>query len=111
VTSPPALEPHTLVLLRRPPDASDLPEDELDALQERHLAHLRAMRERGVILASAPVEDPPDPSLRGLCVYRTGLEESRRLAELDPAMQAGRLAVEVLTWWTPGTIGLSAAGG
>jgi hypothetical protein len=40
--------------------------------------------------------------LRGLTFYRTGsLEQSRRLAEADPAVRAGRLAVEIMTWYCP----------
>jgi uncharacterized protein len=29
------------------------------------------------------------------------LEESRRLAEDDPAVRAGRLAVEIMAWYCP----------
>ena len=32
--------------------------------------------------------------------YRTDLDETRRLAESDPSVQAGRMAVDVMTWWT-----------
>jgi hypothetical protein len=32
---------------------------------------------------------------------RTGLEETRRLAEEDPSVQAGRMAIEAITWLTP----------
>jgi uncharacterized protein len=40
--------------------------------------------------------------LIGLTFYRTGpLEESRRLAEADPAVRAGRLTVEIMTWYCP----------
>jgi hypothetical protein len=46
----------TLVLLRRPPDAPDLSDDELEALQAGHLAFLDAMRERGVLAAAGPFE-------------------------------------------------------
>jgi hypothetical protein len=38
--------------------------------------------------------------LRGFCLYRTDVEETRRLAESDPSVQAGRMAVDVMTWWT-----------
>jgi hypothetical protein len=34
-------------------------------------------------------------------VYTTSLEEARALAGNDPAVLAGRLAVDVFTWWTP----------
>ena len=41
-------------------------------------------------------------SLRGLTFYRTGsLEQARQLAEADPAVQAGRLAIEIMTWYCP----------
>jgi hypothetical protein len=41
-------------------------------------------------------------SLRGLTFYRTGsLEQARQLAEADPAVRAGRLAVEIMTWYCP----------
>lgn len=89
-----------LVVLRRPADAPDLPEDELDRLQEQHLAHLAAMHEQGHLAVYGPFSDQPDESLRGMCLYRTSLEETRSLAEADPSVRAGRLAVDVLTWWT-----------
>jgi uncharacterized protein len=92
---------HTLVLLRRPPDAPDLPEAELEKLQAAHLAHLSAMRERGAMAVAGPFDDQADESLRGLCVYTVPPEEARRLAEQDPSVRAGRMKPEVLTWFTP----------
>jgi uncharacterized protein YciI len=94
------LESYTFVLLRRPPDAPDLPGDELERLQQQHLAHLDAMAERGAMLFAGPFSDQPDESWRGLCLYVTPLEETRWLAEQDPSVSAGRLAVDVFTWWT-----------
>jgi uncharacterized protein len=94
------LESYSFVLLRRPPDAPDLPEAELERLQQQHLAHLGAMAERGAMLFAGPFEHQPDEAWRGLCVYVTPLEETRELAESDPAVRAGRLAVDVFTWWT-----------
>ena len=37
--------------------------------------------------------------MRGICLYRTGIEETRALADQDPSVRAGRLAADVLTWW------------
>jgi hypothetical protein len=35
-----------------------------------------------------------------MCVYRVGsIDEARKLAEDDPAVKAGRLRVEVMTWY------------
>ena len=94
------LDSYTFVLLKRGPRADELSEDELSQLQEQHLAHLDAMRELGALLVAGPFSDQPDESLRGFGLYRTDLEETRRLAEQDPAVRAGRIAVDVMTWWT-----------
>jgi hypothetical protein len=54
------------------------------------------------VVTNGPVIDPPDISLRGLTFYRTGsLDEARKLAEADPAVLAGRLTVEIMTWYCP----------
>jgi len=94
------LERTTFVLLRRPPDAPAFSDDELAALQAAHLAHLAAMKEAGHMLVAGPFADQPDESWRGICLYRTGLDETRALAESDPMVRAGRLAVDVFTWVT-----------
>lgn len=91
---------HTLVLLVRPPDAPDLDEDRLRELQQQHLEHLARMSQQGHMLVAGPLSDQPDQTLRGLCIYRVGLKEARRLAEMDPSVRAGRLAVQAMTWWT-----------
>jgi uncharacterized protein YciI len=94
------LESYAFVLLRRPANAPDFPDDELEQIQEQHLAHLAAMGEAGKLVAAGPFSDQPDESLRGLCFYATTVEEARELANRDPAVQAGRLEVEVMTWST-----------
>ncbi len=94
-------ESYQLVMLRRPANAPNLPDAELERLQGLHLAHLRKMAEAGKILVAGPFDNQPDPSLRGMCLYKVGsLDEARQLAEQDPAVKAGRLKVEVMTWWT-----------
>jgi uncharacterized protein len=91
---------YTLVLLRRGPRALEFGDEELEQLQEQHLAHLATMGEQGDLLVAGPFRDQDDESFRGICVYGTDLEETRRLAEQDPSVQAGRMAVEVMTWLT-----------
>jgi uncharacterized protein YciI len=94
------LESYTFVLLRRPADAPALPEEELDRLQEGHLAFLDRMHERGVMLVSGPFDDRTDESLRGFSLYRTSVEETRELLRDDPALRANRMVADVFTWWT-----------
>ena len=74
----------------------------VDRIQAEHLAYLGSLRQAGHIVTNGPVLEQPYESLRGLVFYRVGsLDEARRLAEQDPAVQAGRLAVEVMAWWCP----------
>jgi uncharacterized protein len=70
------------------------------------VAYHERLREAGHVatngLVDGLVDGQPDPSLRGLTFYRTGsLERSRQLAEDDPAVRAGRLAVDIMTWYCP----------
>jgi uncharacterized protein YciI len=96
------LEAFELVLLRRPADAPDFPDDVLERIQEEHIAYHARLREAGYVVTNGPVSEQPDPSLRGLTFYRTGsLDQARQLAEDDPAVRAGRLTVEIMTWFCP----------
>ena len=97
---PPDLVSYTFVLLRRGPGASEYDDDELDRLQAGHLAFLDEMRSAGHLVMAGPFREQEDETLRGFCVYRTGLEETRTLVAGDPAVRAGRMAVDVMTWLT-----------
>jgi uncharacterized protein YciI len=94
------LERYSFVLLRRGPCAHEFSDEELDRLQAAHLAHLDAMKERGAMAVAGPFSEQPDETWRGFCIYTSELEETRRLAESDPSVQAGRMAVQVFNWWT-----------
>jgi uncharacterized protein YciI len=96
----PDLVAYTFVLLRRGPGASEYDDDELDRLQAGHLAFLDEMRRAGHLVMAGPFLEQEDESLRGFCLYRTGLDETRALVAGDPAVRAGRMAVDVMTWLT-----------
>jgi uncharacterized protein YciI len=96
------LEAFELVLLRRPAGAPSYDEATLERIQGEHLAYHARLREEGKVVTNGPVLDQADQALRGLTFYRMGsLDEARRLAEADPAVQAGRLTVEVMRWLCP----------
>ena len=95
------LDVYTVVFLRRPPDAPHLSQAELDALQERHLAHLARLGELGHIVVNGPFHGQPDPSLRGMSIFRTSIEEAIRLSAEDPSVKAGRLSIEAFSWYMP----------
>lgn len=100
------LEAFELVVLRRPTDVPSYDEQTLERIHREHLAYLDSLRDAGHTVAHGPILDQSDDSLRGLVFYRTeSLAEARHLAEQDPAVLAGRLSVEVMTWWCrPGTM-------
>lgn len=91
---------YTFVLLRRGPRVDEYDDADLARLQAGHLAFLDDMRERGHLLAAGPFDDQEDETLRGFCLFRTSLEETRALVQEDPSVQAGRMAADVMTWLT-----------
>ena len=96
------LESFELVILRRPANPTEYDDETLDRLQREHLAFHAALRETGEIVTNGPLRGQPDESVRGLSFYRTGsVEKTRQLAEQDPSVRAGRLAVDVMTWLCP----------
>jgi uncharacterized protein YciI len=96
---PDAFDVYTLVLLRRPADAPVMSDDELDALQARHLAYRAGLRQQGVLVANGPLGEQSDVSMRGLSIYACDLAEAGRLSDGDPSVQAGRLAYDLFEWW------------
>ena len=96
---PDAFDVYTLVLLRRPPDAPEMSDAELDALQARHLAYRAELRQQGVLVVNGPLGEQSDVALRGLSIFACGLEEAARLSDGDPSVQAGRLVYDLMEWW------------
>jgi uncharacterized protein len=95
-----------LVLLRRPSVAPCYDDAEAEQIQRDHLAFYKAMREAGHVVTNGPVRDQPDDDLRGIAIFATeSIERARELANGDPAVRAGRLEVQAMTWLCrPGTM-------
>jgi uncharacterized protein len=96
---PEAFDVYTLVLLRRPPNAPQLSDAALDALQSRHLAYRADLRRQGVLVVNGPLGEQTDVTLRGLSIFACGLDEAARLNDGDPSVQAGRLSYDLMEWW------------
>ena len=97
---PDRFDEHTVILLVRAPDAPELSEEALDALQMEHLTYLRELKRRGALIANGPLADQTDVRLRGISVYAVGLDEALALARADPMVLAGRLVIEGARWMT-----------
>ena len=60
----------------------------------------------GHVVTNGPVLDQPDEALRGIAIFSAeSVDRARELANTDPAVQAGRLEVQAMTWLCrPGTM-------
>jgi uncharacterized protein YciI len=97
---PERFDEHTIIFLVRSPDAPELGEDELERLQVEHLTYLRDLQRRGVLVANGPLAEQTDERLRGISIYGVPLAEALELANADPMVRAGRIAIDGARWWT-----------
>lgn len=65
--------------------------------QRAHLQHIAEMQAAGKLAAVGPT--PGEDALRGVFVFKTDAAEASRLASEDPHVKAGRMAVDIYTWW------------
>lgn len=98
---PSAFDVYTLVVLRRPDSAPPMSEEDLDALQVRHLTYRADLRARGLTVANGPMRLQSDDSYRGMTIFTCDPQEATRLSEADPSVIAGRLTFDVMEWWVP----------
>ena len=96
---PDAFDVYTVVVLRRPADAPEMSDEELDALQARHLAHRAELRRQGMVIVNGPFDEQNDESYRGMSIFACDPAEAARLSDADPLVVAGRLAYDVMEWW------------
>jgi uncharacterized protein YciI len=85
---PDAFDVYTMVVLRRPADAPEMSDEELDALQARHLAYRAELRRQGVVVVNGPFDEQTDPSLRGMSIFACDSSEAARLSDGDPSVVA-----------------------
>ncbi|MCD2443117.1 YciI family protein [Agromyces sp. SYSU K20354] len=96
---PDAFDVYTVVVLRRPSDAPQMSDDQLDALQARHLAYRAELGRKGLIVVNGPFDEQSDPTYRGMSIFACDPAEAARLSDADPSVVAGRLAFDVMEWW------------
>lgn len=73
---------------------------ETEAIQKAHLANINKLAEMKKLVVAGPFGD--NGTLRGIFVFRVNsIEEARELAATDPAVQAGRLALQIHPWIVP----------
>lgn len=71
-----------------------------EAIQKAHLENINRLAEMKKLVVAGPFGD--NGRLRGIFVFKVGsIEEARELAETDPAVKAGRLALILHPWRVP----------
>ena len=96
---PDAFDVHTVVVLRRPTDAPEMSDEELDELQTRHLAYRAELAHSGAVIVNGPFDQQSDSSHRGMSIFSCDPVEPRGCRTADPSVIAGRLAYDVMQWW------------
>jgi uncharacterized protein YciI len=67
-------------------------------LQAAHMANINRMAEEGKLVVAGPFLD--NGELRGIYIFNVKtVEEAQALTETDPAIQAGRLVMELHPWY------------
>ena len=100
---PPAMAKYIVGLIFRGPSWSPEVTQEVMEVQAAHLANINRLVDSGKIVLAGPFGDGGD--IRGLFIYNVEtLEAAQTLVDSDPAVQAGRLRVELYPWWGPSSL-------
>jgi uncharacterized protein YciI len=71
-----------------------------EEIQKGHMANINRLAEMKKLVVAGPFGD--NGQLRGIFVFKVAsIEEARALTETDPAVQAGRLAIDIHPWMVP----------
>ena len=71
-----------------------------EAIQKAHMDNINRLADMKKLVVAGPFGD--NGTLRGIFVFRVNsLEEAKVLASTDPAVQAGRLALQIHPWVVP----------
>lgn len=66
-------------------------------IQAGHMAHITLMAEQGKLVLAGPFLDGGE--IRGIFVFDATMEEAEALTAADPAVQSGRLEMELHSWY------------
>jgi len=92
-------------------NGSNRTQDSISAakIQQAHLDNITRLFEEGKLVLAGPFLDKGD--VRGIFILDVPtLEDTQKLTQSDPAVQAGRLRMDIRPWYGPGNISIGKAG-
>ena len=99
------MKTYVMALLKPGPNR-DQDEETAQKLQKAHLANIRNLAEKGQLVLAGPFMKN-DQNLQGIYIFDVStIEEAKKLTETDPAIQAGRLRMELIPWYGSATLPL-----
>ncbi len=97
--TPEGMEQYSLVLMKRGdkwnPDAPGF----MDVIKQHH-AFVREMTAQGYMAIAGPFPLGDQGELRGVAIFRVGMEQTAALVKDDPIVKAGLLKPEIHSWIT-----------
>ena len=91
------MKQYVMAFLKAGPNRSQSQEEAMK-LQKAHLDNISRMAKEGTLVLSGPFLDEGD--IRGIYIFNvTTIEDAKALTETDPAIQAGRLVMELHPWY------------
>lgn len=91
------MKSYVMAFLKAGPDRSQDAETAA-ALQKAHLQNIMRMAEEGTLVLAGPFLD--NGEVRGIYIFNVAtVEEAEALTKTDPAIQAGRLVMELHPWY------------
>lgn len=91
------MKKYVMAFLKRGPNRS---QDSVTAaaMQRAHLQNIEQMANEGVLVLAGPFLD--NGEVRGIYIFNVeSVEEAKALTETDPAIQGGRLVMELHPWY------------
>lgn len=93
------MEQYTLVLLTNGANWNPAAPGVADVMKKHH-AYIKEITDKGKIAVAGPFPISDAGELRGITIYRAGTEETAKLVQDDPIIQAGLLKTEMHPWIT-----------
>ena len=91
------MKPYVMAFLKKGPNR-DQDSTEAARLQKAHMDNIFRMAAEGKLAVAGPFMD--DGDIRGIYIFNvTSVDEARALTATDPAIQAGRLVMELHPWY------------